>query len=106
MTYRELLDKLIAEHADDKGIIRGEICIQLFRISQLGEKNGYDTDCIEKEGRESPPPLFHFAVMKISYKRFGTDPIQSLKGIPLFKNVCFLRFMYYKFRRFREALNK
>ena len=51
MTYRELLDKLIAEHADDKGITRGEICIQLFRISQLGEKNGYDTDCIEEEGR-------------------------------------------------------
>lgn len=35
---------------ENKGIIRGEICIQLFRISQLGEKNGYDTDCIEKEG--------------------------------------------------------
>ena len=42
MTYRELVEKLVTTLADEKGYIKGAMASLVFRISQLGEKKGYD----------------------------------------------------------------
>ena len=43
MTYRELYEKLMAKHADEKGIIRGEPVMILYRVSRYAESVGFDS---------------------------------------------------------------
>ena len=44
MTYSELIYRLVEKFSDEKGITRGKPCALIFRVSKLGEKNGYDAD--------------------------------------------------------------
>ena len=43
MTYRELYEQLIEKYADEKGIIRGEPCSLLYRVSRAAEAEGFDS---------------------------------------------------------------
>lgn len=42
-TYRELYEKLLDKYADEKGIIRGEPVMMLYRISRYAESVGFDS---------------------------------------------------------------
>lgn len=42
-TYRELYEKLMDKYADEKGIVRGEQVIALYRISRYAESVGFDS---------------------------------------------------------------
>lgn len=42
-TYRELYEKLMGKYADEKGIIRGESVMMLYRISRYAESVGFDS---------------------------------------------------------------
>lgn len=42
-TYRELYEKLMDKYADEKGIVRGEQVIVLYRISRYAESVGFDS---------------------------------------------------------------
>ena len=51
MTYRELYERMIEKHADEKGIVRGKPVMLLYRISMAAEANGLDS--IVPDGFES-----------------------------------------------------
>lgn len=42
-TYRELYEKLMDKYADEKGVIRGEPVMMLYRISRYAESVGFDS---------------------------------------------------------------
>lgn len=42
-TYRELYEKLLTKYEDEKGIIRGEPVMILYRISRYAESVGFDS---------------------------------------------------------------
>ena len=44
MTYGELLEKVVEENADEKGVVRGKVVMTIFQISKAAEENGLDTE--------------------------------------------------------------
>lgn len=43
MTYTELIDRLFVEYSDETEKIHGEPVSLIYLISDIGEKNGYDS---------------------------------------------------------------
>ena len=44
MTYGELLEKIVEENADEKGVVQGKVVMTIFQISKAAEENGLDTE--------------------------------------------------------------
>ena len=44
MTYGELLEKVVEENADEKGVVRGKVVMTIFQISKAAAENGLDTE--------------------------------------------------------------